>query len=486
MPVQTARPRALVVAYDFPPHAAIGTMRTLRVVRQLDARGWQVTVLTGHPGAYRTSTPVDEALVRKIPPGVHVLRSRAIRPWDALQGALVTRVRGETRPADPAAKGEAAAGSAPAVSSRRRRSDAAAALARMQDVVDAALAIPDQESGWMLPASITGLVNQAGRSRPDVIYSSAPPWTGHLVAAVLQQVLRRPWVADFRDPWARAPWREDRYRFAMRGARVLERFVVRRSDRIVFVAAANRDDFTSHYGQSLASKFEVVPNGCDPAEFDALGKIPVAENDPFVLLHAGSLYGGRRAPVPLLRAVATTVDRGIVTRDRFRLRFLGASESDRAGISSACCELGLEHVVEFLPRVPREQSLRAMTSASALLLLQPGHPVSVPGKVYEYLAAGRPVLAIAEQGEISTLIQRSGSGVSVRGDDESAIVDALAEVLRLSRHPVRAPREYYDGMIGATRIVDILETVANVNRPARAVTSVDTGLTASSSERATR
>jgi glycosyltransferase involved in cell wall biosynthesis len=246
----------------------------------------------------------------------------------------------------------------------------------------------------------------------------------------------------------------------MRGAALLERFVVRRCDRIVFVAAANRNDFSAHYGPFLASKFEVVPNGCDPAEFDALGEIPAAERDLFVLLHAGSLYGGRRTPLPLLRAVARAIERGIVDRDRFRVRFLGASESERARIPAECRDLGLDTVVEFLPRVPREQSLRAMMSASALLLLQPGHAVSVPGKVYEYLAAGRPILAIAEQGEISELIQRAGVGVSVASDNEEAIVHGLADVLGRSEAPVRTPREYYDGAVGAAQIVDILEAVA--------------------------
>jgi glycosyltransferase involved in cell wall biosynthesis len=272
--------------------------------------------------------------------------------------------------------------------------------------------------------------------------------------------LRRPWVADFRDPWARAPWREDRYRFAIRGAGVLERFVVSRCDRMVFVASGNRDDFARHYGAATAARFDVVPNGCDPGEFDAIGPLPVDREGPFVLLHAGSLYGGRRLPRPLFDALRAGIAHGVIDPARFRLRFLGA---ERPRDDEALH--GLASIVEFLPRVPREQSLRAMMSASALLLLQPGHTVSVPGKVYEYLAARRPILAIAEEGEISALIRRAGAGLAVVPDDVRGIGNALAQITRTDYVCAPAGREYYDGTVSAARISDLIAAVAQRSTP---------------------
>jgi glycosyltransferase involved in cell wall biosynthesis len=337
-----------------------------------------------------------------------------------------------------------------------------ARIARAKDIVDAALAIPDRESGWLLPAICAGIAARVRGFRPDVIYSSAPPWTGQLVAAGLRQILRRPWVADFRDPWSRAPWRGDRYPFAMRAAARLERFVVGRADRIVFVAAGNRDAFTAQYGAAAAAKFDVVSNGCDPAEFDALRGIAPPADGPFVLLHAGSLYAGR-TPVPLFNAVALAIRRGTIDRARVRVRFLGANAMRAVDLPAVCRQLGIADVVEFLPRVSREESLRAMMRASALLLLQPGHTVSVPGKVYEYLATGRPMLAIAEEGEISELVTRSGAGVFVRPDDEAGIAAALPEVIRMATGAVDLPRrELFDGNLGAARIAGILERVVGV------------------------
>lgn len=448
-------PRVLVVAYDFPPHGAIGTMRTLRVVRQLCGRGWQVAVLTGEPATYLPGTPIDSALMEGVPAGVEVIRAGAVRPWERLQRSLKSRM-GSVRPAESGTQesGEPRTDGSPA-----RRRGVVARVARAKDVVDAALAIPDRESGWLIPAIAAGTAARVRGFKPDVIYSSAPPWTGQLVAAALRQLLRRPWVADFRDPWARAPWRGDRYPFAMRAAARLERFVVRRADRIVFVTAGNRDDFAAHYGEALASKFEAIANGCDPSEFDALRGVAPPPNGPFVLLHAGSLYAGR-TPVPLLNGVALAITRGTIDPACLKVRFLGANAMRAVDLPAVCRELGLESVVEFLPRVSRDESLRAMMTASALLLLQPGHTVSVPGKVYEYLATGRPILAIAEEGEISELMKRSGTGVFVRPDDEAGIADGLAEVMQLASRRLEVPgRELFDGNLGAARIAGILEGV---------------------------
>ena len=99
---------------------------------------------------------------------------------------------------------------------------------------DTALAIPDQESAWLMPAVARGYAAARGQ-RPDVLYSSAPPWTGHLVARALSGLLGRAWVADFRDPWSRAPWREDRPPFVLRALARLERQVVARADAVLFV-----------------------------------------------------------------------------------------------------------------------------------------------------------------------------------------------------------------------------------------------------------
>ena len=166
--MSSGRPRVLVVAYDFPPHAAIGTMRTLRVVRRLAAEGWDVTVLTGHPRTYRPGTPVDEALIQQVPAGVRIVRAPAVRAFEQMKRLATGRRRPASDASRPAQPVSVAVDSCEAPKRN--------VVKRAVDLIDAALAIPDNESAWLLPAIAAG-VAAATTHAPEVLYSSAPPWT---------------------------------------------------------------------------------------------------------------------------------------------------------------------------------------------------------------------------------------------------------------------------------------------------------------------
>src|SRR5204863_613760 len=203
----------------------------------------------------------------------------------------------------------------------------------------------------------------------------------------------------------RLPWRENRPWTTRTAAHWFEDQTVRRAAAVVFTTRGILDQVSAHHDPALGSKYYVVPNGCEVDEFEelvrdrgSLGPPQDAPRDPFVLLHAGSLYGGRD-PRPLFRAIAAAVQSGDIDPRRFRLRLIGTLALDGVSLTKTCDELGLGEVVQLLPRMPRRDSLAEMMAASALLLVQPGHPLSIPAKAYEYLATGRPVLAIADEGE---------------------------------------------------------------------------------------
>lgn len=445
--------RVLVIAYDFPPHAAIGTMRTLRLVRHLHDQGWQVTVLTASPDTYLPGTPVERALEAQVPAGVEVLQVRAVRPFTAFE-SLVRRVR-SPRPSqpDPApARRDSGAARGP-----ERRSAWLSALIKVRDRVEALLDMPDKESGWIMPAVVRGIVHMLRNGRPDVIYSSAPPWSGQVIALCLVRLARRPWIADFRDPWARAPWRDWQLGIRRRAVASLERRVVTRADTTLFVTEANRADFAALYGPALAGRFQLVPNGCDPTELEALAPLPA--RDRFVLLHAGTFYGPR-SPMPVIHAIAHAVRRGALDPRTFRLRLLGTIQLP-VDVPAECARLGLADVVEFVPRVTRAESLREMKSASALLLVQIDTLVSIPAKAYEYLASGRPVLALAE-GETASLVRASGIGVAVRPNAPVEEVEAaLLAIVGIAGRPFApAAATLYDGRVHAATVGSMLANLA--------------------------
>jgi glycosyltransferase involved in cell wall biosynthesis len=447
--------RALVVACNFPPDASVGTMRTLRLVRHLVRVGWQADVVTISPDGFRSGTVSDPALLDKVPETVTVLRAKPLRPFERLTAFLK---RGGTKTANAAASSTAPA--AIAAPPATARAVTPSRVTQVRRAISALLALPDREVSWLLPAVRAGW-RRAREARPDVIYSSGPPFTAHLVGYLLSRLAGVPWVADFRDPWARAPWREDRFEFERRAWAIFERFVVTHAQAVVFVTATNRNDFAREYGADVAERFVVVNNGCDPAEFDGLSPAPREATSPFVLLHAGSLYGARN-PAGLLRAVATAIAGGGLDRATFRLRFLGRIGIPGVDLSAVARDLGIGEVVEFISHVPRRSSLQQMLDASALLIVQPVTTVSIPAKLYEYMGAGRPILALAEPGgETASLVEATRAGISVSADDDAAIAHGLVAVAQSAREgftPV--DRQRYDGEVRAAELRAVLERVA--------------------------
>lgn len=441
----TTRRRALVVAYCFPPHAAIGTHRTVRLVSHLVQAGWDVDVLTAKPDAYLPGTPVDPQFLERIPSKVRVIRSGAFRGFTKVAGWIlpikqVIRGAAQHLPTGPA--------SAPSGNQAARRPSA-------KETVEELCALPDKEIGWFTPA-VTRALRSLSNDRPDVIFSSAPPWTTHLVAARLASSFRCSWVADFRDPWVRSPWTRYRSRPATAIAKRLETHVIRQANAVVFTTATARKEYESHYGVDLGRKFHVVFNGCDPTELADPDTIPAGGD--FTILHAGSLYGGR-SPMPLLDALAD-VRKTHAKGARVKLRFLGATSFPGVDLSQACRERGIAEVVEFLPRVAREESLRQIQNASALLILQAGTTVAIPGKLYEYLAAGRPVFALCEDGEMARFITENRLGIAVSPADRQGIADALLTLLdRPPESWVRADPMLFDGRLRAAELASIMDCV---------------------------
>jgi glycosyltransferase involved in cell wall biosynthesis len=436
----------MVIAYAFAPASPIGTMRTLRFVKRLHAEGWSTTVVMAAPHTYEPQMPIDLALLREVPDSCEILHMPVLRPLERL-GRL--RRRRPARAGSAAGAAAAPGGAAPAGFGRRLRT-----------AIDEITLIPDRCNGWIAPAIAGGLLATA-RRRPAAMYSTAPPWSGQVAALAIARLTRLPWVADFRDPWARAPWREKLPARIQRAAARLERRVIRGADAILFATATNRDEYLSTYGAEYASKFHVVPNGCDPAEFTGLTTSPSA--DHFVMVHAGSLYGAR-TPAPLLRAIANGIRSGRIDGSRFRLRLIGSIASD-LGVPPLVAELELQGVVDFVPRKPRQEVIREMAAANCLLLLQPGTTVSIPGKLYEYLALGRPILALAEEGETSNLVRASGLGVAVAANDERAILGAIVATIAAKNDLVRpVPRALFDGNAAAGEALQIVINVAGGRR----------------------
>jgi glycosyltransferase involved in cell wall biosynthesis len=404
-----------VVSSHFPPERAAGVHRILRTVKQLRASKWPVSVLTVDPDYYRAGTPLDENLLGRLPDGLEVYRSRVLRGltiaarWRRqLKNTMVAGVRrlfgggGGTAAQPPSSGGEK-----PAVSTKRP--------------------YIDSEIGWFLPAILQG-AQVIGRHKPDVIFSSAPPFTCHLVAAWLAHRHGVRWVADFRDPWARSPWKRaditDPWKLRLR--EWLERLVVERADAVILNTPLLRDEFAEYYGPALARKFHTITNGYDAEHLSPFLRPVVRRSSRLVLTHAGSLYR-QRDPRPLVQAVASAIKKGRIEADQIELNFIG-TVAPQFQLADTIRELDVASSVRLTPPVSHERCLEYLLESDVLIVIQPGTRLQVPVKLYEYLPFMKPILALAPAGALTQIAEESGLGVVVDPEDVAALENAICDL----------------------------------------------------------
>ncbi len=279
--------------------------------------------------------------------------------------------------------------------------------------------LPDEDVTW-LPTALAVATRIVRRERIDVLLTTSPPTSVHLVGALAQRLTGVRWVADVRDSIVA---NHDR-RLERRAARAKEethrsvaRLVAKRADAVVAVT----DQIAAEMQEiEPSTRVAVIPNGAD---FDDFAGLSYQRKGQFRITHTGSFFG-KRDPRPFLTALARLGPEVIA-------RFVGDfRRSDLDWVRAN----GLEHRVELLPYSPRQRSLELQRASDALLLLLPDvgeRGQDVPsGKLFEYLAARRPILgAVPPAGTAAQLIREAGAGIVVAPDDVDGIQHALEELL---------------------------------------------------------
>jgi glycosyltransferase involved in cell wall biosynthesis len=281
------------------------------------------------------------------------------------------------------------------------------------------LLLPDENVTWNATA-IPKAIALARNEGIDVVLTTSPPGSVHLIGAAVQKATGVKWVADLRDSVAMHAHRSTEgigARAKQKARAGVAHLVARQADAIVCAAESIAVETR---GLKPRGRVVTITNGCD---FDDFAGLEYTRGDRFRLTHAGSFFG-KRDPKPFLRALAES---GI---EDVTVRFLG---DFRPGDREFMESLGLSDRVELIDHVPRRESLRLQRESDVLLLLIPeaggrGRGV-LSGKVFEYLAAERPVLAVVpEDGAAAELIRDTGAGIVAGPEDVPAIRDALVSL----------------------------------------------------------
>jgi glycosyltransferase involved in cell wall biosynthesis len=401
--------RLLLTTYFFPPVGGIGVERTLKHVAYLPGHGWQPVVIGAATPGYRV---IDPGSIDRIPPGTEV--HRAIAPEPAhLRWAARSVVRALGRSA------WSAAGALPVPSTTpTRQAVADPPLLPLTRALNAAWArvvplvfFPDEQLLWAVTAAALGMTVHA--TEPvQAIYSSSPPISSHLAAALVSSLTGLPWIADFRDPWIGNAFAPPLAVPQLALQRELEAMIVRRATRSVFATGALGQMYATRY-PALAKRFAVISNGYDADELRGIPRRrPGARLGPFRLVYTGSLYGERELDL-LLDGIAALLAQRPTLRDELRVELVGwLSEANERRATARLPSL--DPIVRRFSQVPRAKALALVGGADAGLLLLAGglgREVFVGAKLFDYIGLDVPVLAVAPDGEARRILADLGWGV---------------------------------------------------------------------------
>ena len=430
--------RILVITYHFPPSTVAASFRPLRLAKYLPRLGHEVWVLAATTGSFPWGR-VDHKLCDEIPHSVHVTRVPNLNPllwYEARCAASPAR----TLSADASNDGKAAD------ADFAKRPSVKSLLAELAK-------FPDVDAPWAA-ASLVPALSLVLRNRIDAIYTSAPPFGAHLLGLALKRLTGKPWIAQYGNPWTANPsisWRSRRLRD---GCERLDRRIVHSADAILVLDEVLADCI---HDLGRESGVHVHPNGFDPEHFRQMD-LPTGK---FTITYAGSLYN-MHDPKVIYDALDLVGRTDPSARADMRIVFAGPPESDPL-------RKGAPDDVEFTGPLPHSRLASALGGSHLLLdflTASPDKKFTVSCKLYEYMAARRPMLAVTPEGPMADEVRRLGLGRVASCDDPAAVAHAILQFYteyRAGRLPIpnTAQIEHYSAPNLVKEFADIVEDVCS-------------------------
>lgn len=424
--------RVLIITYYWPPNAGVGGQRWLKMSKYLPQHGWQPVVFT--PSNPEMAS-VDEALLGDVVRGTQVIKRPIMEPFGLYK--LFTGKARDERIQTAFLKEEGNGGSS--------------WKERLALWVRSNLFIPDARVWWVRP-SVRFLKRYLREHPVDVVITTGPPHSMHLIGLALKRSTGVQWLADFRDPWTGIDYYSQLSltRWADRRHKRLEREVLKDADRIVTVSWRWARDLEALGAKNVA----VITNGYDRAD---LPLDPVRVDDRYTLVHAGSLSPTRDQP-GLWGLLAALCRSDTSFAERFSLRLIGAVD---ASVIESMKAAGLGAHVERVGRLSRSDTMREVMKARVLLL-----PINntanqhgiLPTKMYEYLSTGRPILAVGPaDGDVARVLGDRHLLIDpAAGPDDAPKVRALFD----AAGSVSGPDTRYDRAWLAGEMVHLLDDLS--------------------------
>jgi glycosyltransferase involved in cell wall biosynthesis len=345
--------------------------------------------------------------------------------------------------------------------------DAGRAIKFLRQAARTWIYIPDGQIGWF-PHALRAGKRLLETQRIDAIYSTSFPVTAHLIAYKLKQATNIPWVADFRDLWTENHYAEYSSELRKRLDQGIESKFLAAADTLVTVSDAWAE--TLRKLTRGHKRVKVIRNGFDSSELAGIEHTPPAK---WTITYVGLFYGAKQDPSALLETLRRLIDDGRIPREDVRFNIVGEPDSY---VKDLVARYGISDLTCFTGFVSHQEALAYQVNASLLLLFlhsdrsDIGH---VPGKLYEYLGARRPILAIVPPNfEVARIIRETHAGMTVEATDLAGIEQCLLDsylAYKSGREVLLSESDLspYERRHGAQRLADLLNELTAISHTSR-------------------
>lgn len=378
--------KVLFITYYWPPSGKASLHWPLKIIKHLPSFGWQPSVLTIDEDTFSQK---DETFVNEIPIETKIIRAKSIEPFNVYK-----RLIGKS-------KSDQLIASETISKKNKNFSHRLSVWIRMN------LFIPDARVGWYFPAVKAG-TEYLLQEKADAIVSIGPPHTSHLIGKKLSSKFSIPHLPVFIDPWVDISYYKSFQRsgLTLRIDNHLEKSVLQNAASIIFVTDTMKKDYESKY-PFIKEKSKLLYWGYSEEDFrmeDGRWMMDDAkQKDVEVILHAGNIFDHQN-PKYFWQTIRREIEKG----RKLKLLFIGTVSPE---IKQSIKDTGLESHTEYKGFLPYKSMLKEMMKADYLLVCAT-EPRHVPGKLFEYLRAGKPIIAFGDgNDEVKRILAYSNAGM---------------------------------------------------------------------------
>lgn len=393
--------KVLIIAYYWPPAGGPGVQRWLNFVKYLPNHGITPIVYVPENPEYPI---IDHDLVADIPKGIEVIKHPILEPykWASLLSKKSTKT----------------------ISSGVIPEKEQSFVQRLLLYIRGNFFIPDARKFWIKP-SVAFLEDYINAHAIDLLITTGPPHSLHLIGQQLSKRLSIPWISDFRDPWTTIGYHNKLKlsKSAQKKHKKLEKLVLDHSDTVIVTSPTTKKEFE----QITSTPITVITNGFEPPKW----KPSTMLDETFTLSHIGSLLSGRN-PRILWEVLQELIGELPDFKNDFKLQLIGTVSNV---VMEHIEEHGLKSNTSILGYVSHTEALKYQQASQILLLIEIDESYTkciVPGKLFEYLLAKRPIIAIGpKEADFKAIISETNAGSHFNYDDKDSLKATLLDYYKL-------------------------------------------------------